>query len=408
MPARLGTRFRWLLGSSFAANVSDGIALAAGPLLVASQTRDPFLVASAVLLQRLPWLLFGLHAGVVADRLNRRTLVIGANIARIAVLTVLAATILTDTVDVTVVLVALFLLGTAETLVDTATDTLLPMVVDHADIGIANARVMAGFLTLNQLVAPPIGALLFTVGIAVPFLTQVGLLALAAGLVGRMGAIPTTAPEVHAERGVGVGVVAEIVSGLRWTMHHPPVRTLALTIVSFNVTFGAAFAVMVLYAMDRLGLGDLGFGLLTSASAVGGVFGAAAYGALEARFSAATLMRAGLVVETTTHLLLAITTSPAVAMTVMFVFGVHIAVWGTTQRTTRQRAVPTELQGRIGGVYRTGMQAGLIVGAALGGVIARGWGITAPFWFAFVGSAVLLVALWRQLGSIVDRAPASA
>jgi MFS family permease len=398
-PGRLGSGFRWLIASSFAANTSDGIALAAGPLLVASQTRDPFLVAAAVLLQRLPWLLFGLHAGVVADRLNRRVVVVGADLARIVILGVLATTIVTGTVNVTVVLVSLFLLGTAETLVDTATDALLPMLVDDADIGIANARVTAGHITLNQLVAPPVGAFLFTVGMATPFLAQIGLLALAAGLVTRMGPIPTTEPTAAGET---EGVLSEIVDGLRWTIRHPPVRTLALTIVSFNVTFGAAFAVMVLYADERLGLGEVGFGLLTSASAIGGVAGAAAYGSLEARFDAATLMRAGLIVETLTHLLFAVTTSPVVAMAVMFGFGFHIAIWGTTQRTTRQRAVPLELQGRIGGVYRTGMQAGLIVGAALGGIIARHWGITAPFWFAFVGSAFLVVALWRELGLIAS------
>jgi len=68
-PARLGRSFRWLLASSWVSNIGDGIGLAAGPLLVASQTHDPLLVALATLLQRLPWLLFGLHAGVVADRL---------------------------------------------------------------------------------------------------------------------------------------------------------------------------------------------------------------------------------------------------------------------------------------------------------------------------------------------------
>ena len=76
LPARMGTPFRWLVGSSWTSNLGDGIALAAGPLLVASQTSDPFLVAMAGLLQRLPWLLFGLYAGVLADRVDRRRLVV--------------------------------------------------------------------------------------------------------------------------------------------------------------------------------------------------------------------------------------------------------------------------------------------------------------------------------------------
>ena len=71
-PPRMGVGFRWLLASSWTSNLGDGIGLAAGPLLVASQTRNPVLVAMAALLQRLPWLLFGLWAGAIADRVDRR------------------------------------------------------------------------------------------------------------------------------------------------------------------------------------------------------------------------------------------------------------------------------------------------------------------------------------------------
>jgi hypothetical protein len=71
LPGRLGSRFRWLAVSSWVADLGDGFALAAGPLLIASQSRHPTLVALGVLLQRLPWLLFGLLSGVTADRLNR-------------------------------------------------------------------------------------------------------------------------------------------------------------------------------------------------------------------------------------------------------------------------------------------------------------------------------------------------
>ena len=74
-PTRLGTSFRWLLGSSWVSNIGDGVMIAAGPLLVASETRDPLLVALAAVLQYLPWLVFGLFAGVVADRVDRRRLV---------------------------------------------------------------------------------------------------------------------------------------------------------------------------------------------------------------------------------------------------------------------------------------------------------------------------------------------
>ena len=54
----------------------------------------------------------------------------------------------------------------------------------------------------------------------------------------------------------------------------------------------------------------------------------------------------------------------------------------------------------FGGVYITGVVGGLVVGSVVGGVVARIWGVTGPFWFAFVGSVLILTAMWRQLGHI--------
>ncbi len=66
----------------------------------------------------------------------------------------------------------------------------------------------------------------------------------------------------------------------------------------------------------------------------------------------------------------------------------------------RQRAVPDELLGRVGGVYRVAIVGGMVVGTPLGGLLAKAYGITAPFWFAFVGSALLVAILWRQFDHI--------
>jgi predicted MFS family arabinose efflux permease len=181
---------------------------------------------------------------------------------------------------------------------------------------------------------------------------------------------------------------------------HPPVRTLTITIVAFNVTFGAAWSVLVLYATERLGLGEIGFGLLTTVGAVGGVLGSWSYGLIERHVSLADIMRVGLIIETLTHLILAVTTVPAIAMAVFFVFGAHAAVWGTTATSIRHRAVPTEFQGRVGSVYMMGVQGGIVVGSAVGGIVARIWGVTGPFWFAFFGSALILSVIWRPLAQI--------
>ena len=393
-PSRLGRRFRWLLASSWFTNIGDGIALAAGPLLVASQTRDPLLVASAVFLQGLPWLLFGLYAGVVADRHDRRLIVVAVDVGRACVLAFLSLTIVTGSVSVALVLAAMFVLGTAETFADTTTSTLLPMLVDSADLGVGNARLMVGQITANQLAGPPIGAGLFAIGSAWPFATQATCMAFGAILVSRISAARPPREEArHRTR-------HQIADGMRWLWNHRPVRTLTITIVAFNVTFGAAWSVLVLYATERLGLGAVGFGLITTAGAVGGVLGSWFYGWIERRVSLADIMRVGLVIETFTHLTLALTTVPVVALAVFFVFGAHAAIWGTTATSVRQRAVPTAFQGRVASVYMMGVQGGIVVGSAVGGIVARIWGVTGPFWFAFVGSAVILAAIWRELANI--------
>jgi predicted MFS family arabinose efflux permease len=124
------------------------------------------------------------------------------------------------------------------------------------------------------------------------------------------------------------------------------------------------------------------------------------YGRLERRFSLGDIMRVGLIIETLTHLSLALTTVPAVALATLVVFGAHAFVWGTTSTVVRQRAVPDALLGRVSGVYRVAIVGGLVIGTPLGGLLATAYGITAPFWFGFFGSAILVAVLWRQFDLI--------
>ncbi|MEY2470037.1 MAG: hypothetical protein QOF21_2735, partial [Actinomycetota bacterium] len=391
VPSRLGVSFRWLLGSSWIGNLGDGIELAAGPLLVASETRDPFLVALAVVLQRLPWLVFGLLAGVAADRFDRRRLVFAGHAVRAGLLAILTATIALDQVNIAVILVTMFILGTAEVFADTTSTTLLPMMIDKRDLPIANARFMTSFVTVNQLAGPPLGAALFAFGAVVPFAVQGACMVASAFAISRV-----RLPAHGVDRAERSHVLREIADGMRWLKGDAAVRTLAITIVTFNVTFGAAFSVLVLYAIERLKAGEVGFGLLTTATAIGGLVATGLYGWLASRVSLGNLMRAGLIIETLTHLALALTTTLWVALGIMLVFGAHAFVWGTTSTSVRQRAVPMELQGRVSSVYLIGVQGGIVVGSVIGGLIAGALGVVAPFWFAFVGSAVLVVVMWRQ------------
>lgn len=387
-----------MVASSWTSNLGDGFALAAGPLLVASLTRDPTLVALATLLQRLPWLLFAVLAGVLADQRNRAAIVATADLLRTALLAVLALLIITGRVNIEFVLVAMLLLGTAEVFSNTASATLMPLLVHRNDLTLANARLQAGFVAVFQLVGPPLGAALFALSIPSPFVGQavlVGVGALLITQVRRSALVP---------RSSSVGRVGtEIVEGFRWVRRNGAVRTLVLTVLTFNITYGAAWSVLVLYARERLGMNAVGFGLLTTAMAVGGIAGVSAYGWITNRVSLFNVMRAGLIIETFTHLALALTTQPGVALGIMVAFGAHAFIWGTTSVTVRQRAVPHGLQGRVASINNLASFAGLVIGSAIGGPVAARWGITAPFWFAFVGSGAFVILMWRELGHIAHQ-----
>jgi MFS family permease len=392
-PPQLGRDFRWLWSSSTVSNLGDGILLSAGPLLVTTITREPIAVAAATFLQLLPWVVFGIPGGALIDRVDRRRLSVAMNVARAVVLLALAVTVLTGTLSLWLLLGCLFVLGTAEMFADNAGSALIATSVPKEHLGLANSRMAGTRIIANELAGPPIGAFLFAAGMSVPFGVDAICALASAVLIARIA----TPPQLPREP---THIRHDIADGIRWLWHHPPVRALALTIFAFNVTFGAAMAIYVLYATERLGLSEFGYGLLITVGAIGGLIGSAAYPRLERRFALATLMRVGLMLETLTHLILATTTSALVAAATMTLFGIHAVVWGTTSTTVRQRAVPAVLLGRVTSVYMIGNIGGTLIGTILGGIIAQRFGITAPFWFGFVGSALLLIAIWRTLDDI--------
>lgn len=395
-PRALGRDFRWLWSASTVSNIGDGLLISAGPLLVTTITREPFAVALATLMQFLPWVVFGIPGGALIDRVDRRRLSVVVNVARAVVLGVLAATIVTGTVSLPIVLGSLFVLGTAEMFADNTGSALLATAVPKEHLGVANSRLSGSRILANDLAGPPLGALLFGVGMAIPFGVDAICALAAAILVGRIAATPPPDPATVERRHLR----HEIADGVRWLWHHPPVRALAITIFLFNITFWAPYSLYVLYASERLGLDEFGYGVLITAGALGGLAGSIAYPALERRFALATLMRVGLLLETVTHLILAVSTSAVVVGATMTLFGIHAVVWGTTSTTVRQRAVPTAFMGRVTSVYMLGNVGGGALGAVLGGLIAQRFGIVAAFWFGFIGSAILLLAVWRTLDAI--------
>jgi len=392
----LGAGFRRLWLATTVSNIGDGVTAVATPLLVASLTSDPGLVAGAVFVTQLPWLLFALISGAYADRWDRRRVIVSVNGLRCAILAGLAAAVATGTVSIPLLYLAGFLLGCLETLVDSASEAILPAIVADAQLERANSWLMVPFLVGNQMAAKPLGAYLFVAGAAIPFGVDAVSFLIAALLMAALRLPVAPSPHAPSPRR---NLPREIAEGLRGLWSRPILRTMALCLCAGNVLFCAAFASFVLYCRDRLGLTEVGFGTLLSIWAAGGLAGTLLAPRLRARFGSGTLLRAGLVLEAVTHAVLAFTRTPTVAAAILVLFGVHTMVWGVLIVSLRQRLVPDRLRGRIGSVFSLLNLGGAAVGTLIGGFVARATDLVTPFWLAAAGMAVLTAVVWPQFGN---------
>jgi len=368
--------------------------MVAGPLLVASLTRDPVLVAGIAFAQQLPWLLFSLISGALVDRLDRRWVMWTVDGFRTVLLGFLGLAVLLDFVNIPLLYVVFFLMGTAETLFDTASVSILPAVVPSENLEKANGRLFGAQIVSNQLAAPPLGGFLFAVAASVPFILDAGTYAAAAVLVLFMRG------KFKAERQEGMPPTtmrAEISEGLRWLWGNRLLRTLAISLGIMNLTSTATISIFVLFAQERLGLGSVGYGVLFTSIAIGGVAGSLLAEHLVGWLGAGTTMRMGLLIEAVTAGVIALSREPLVVGAMLALFGFHAIVWNVITISLRQQIIPERLLGRVNSVYRLLGLGGMSLGALLGGVLARGFGLTAPFWFSSLSVAILAVIVWRIL-----------
>jgi len=390
--ARLGADFTKLWTASAAANLGDGVTMVAGPLLVSTISDDPAAVAGAAFAGQLPWLLFALISGAWSDRLDRRRLVAAVNVVRALAIGVLALSIAQGFVSVALVYAVFFVLGTGETLADTASAAFVPAIVPAERLPTANSLLSATFTVINQFLAKPFGAWLFTLAAALPFGLNAASFLASAVLVLRLRSVPP--PVVSVARRT---LRADIAEGLRFLWGHRLLRTLAVTMAFGNVVFCAAFAIFVLYSRSVLGLSSVGYGVLLTAFAVGGLLGTVIAPWLLRVAGATVLLRVGLLIEVALHATLAATSSPWLAGAVIVVFSVHAVVWGVVVTTIRQRTVPPAMYGRATSVYSLLDLGGAALGSLLGGLVAQSYGLLATFWTAAAAMTVVAAAAWRPL-----------
>ncbi len=403
--ARLGPRFARLWTASTTSALGSGLATIAAPLYVASRTHSPLIVSGATGVAWLPWLLFALPGGVLVDRVDRRRLMVAIDWTRVAAMLVLATAILARHGSLALLYAVVFVINTGEIVFRSASQAMIPAVVPRARLERANGWLIGGTTLMQGMLAGPLAGLMFAAAACIPFFVNAGTYVASAVLIASVagtyrsplrGAVDCGGGEAHALRSVR----AQIAEGFRWLMGQRLLRTMAILIGLLNVTLTAATAVLVLLARERLGLGSVGYGLLFTALAAGGILGSVVGDRLIKRVTATWTIRIGLLIEAGMHLALATSRNAYFIGFAFFVFGVHGALWSIVGASLRQRLTPPEMLGRVGSTTLFVAAGGNCVGALLGGVVAAAFGITAPYWIGFVVAVIVSAATWR----VFDRA----
>jgi MFS family permease len=390
-PARLGPAFTRLWAASAIANTGDGVFVVALPLLAESLTRDPLLFAGVTVANRLPWMLFALHAGAIADRFDRRRVMWIANAARALAVAGLGAAVLGDVASIWLLYAVGFGLGLAETLFDTASQALLPALVRRDQLEDANGKLVAAEIVTNQFLGPPLGGFLFGIAAALPILLDAGTFAVSAGLIASLGGMVAARPRpTRADRRP---MRTDIAEGLRWLRGHRLLRALAVLLGAMNGTHVMVFAVFPLYAVGEgsvLGLGSFGFGVLLTASAVGSGIGSLLSARLVRRLGRGAVLWSTLVASVLVPIAIALTSSAVVVGATFAVFGLSVVLWNVVTVSLRQTIIPDELLGRVNSVYRFLGWGSMPLGSLAGGLVASAIGVRGTF---LVAGAVMAVAI---------------
>jgi MFS family permease len=452
MGAGLGARYWKLWTASTISNLGDGTSTIAYPWLATVLTRDPLLIAGVGVASRLPWLLFSLHAGAIVDRSDRRRLMITMNLARTGITAVVVAMILLDAMSIPALYLAAVLLGCAEVLYDNSAQTIMPRLVAPDRLERANGNLWGAEQVTNQFIGPPLGGLLIGIGLAVPFILDTVTFAAAAlllVLIGgtyRAGTDPdmtgrdttgpdttgpdttgpdttgpdstgpdTTGPDSTGPEKAGPGnpeerrrpMRAEIAEGFRWLWGHELLRTLAIVLGIINLAATLAFATFVLFVQEVLDLGPAGFGLLSTATAVGAVLGSALTANVTKRIGPGacliTTLAAGIIVP----LVIGVTSSAIVVGVVSVAYGFTVVLWNVITVSLRQSIIPDHLLGRVNSVYRFFGWGGLPIGALVGGALVsliepfggRELALRSPFLVCAGIHLVVLVAIGSRLST---------
>lgn len=411
----LGRNYRRLFAASTISNLGDGIGVIAYPWLATAITRDPFLIALVAVVQRLPWLLFSLPAGVITDRYERRKLMVWSNVARTFLALAVAFIVLgaqgslpdvdlltdpdlvldTDVGLYVILLVATMLFGIAEVIHDNAAQTFMPAIVNTDQLEKANGRLWSTEMIANTFAGPPLGALLIAFAFSLPFFVDSVTFAVAALLVWLISVPNRTAPPAIEDRRPWKTEMAE---GFRWLWNHHFLRYLAIILGLLNAIGSITFAAMVLFAQEILGTSATEFALLNTGGAVGGIVGGWTASAISKRIGTGPSLYLTLIGGGITSLVIGFSGWWPVVWLMFAIYMGLGTVWNVITVSLRQTIIPDELLGRVNSVYRFFAWGMIPIGSLIGGLMVVGVDAVASrelaLRFPWFAAAALHVALF--------------
>lgn len=370
--------------------LGDGVRVTALPLLAASLSSSPSQVAAVSAAASLPWLVFGLPAGVLVDRVARAPLMTLLQTVRGVAGALAVAGVLTGRIGIVALVVLAALLGACEVIFDLASQALLPELVAAGSLQWANGRLVSAEVTAFEFVGPLLGGVLFEVTAALPFAVDAATF-FASGLLLAMmlrAATPRAAAQpFDTAREPGAG---QMLDGLRWFARSPLLRTLTLLTTSINLGAGGFYAVLVLFARDELALGPAGYGVLIAVSALGSLAaGSVAEKVGSGRARQSVCLWIAPVVALCFGLVAAIPDRLVVGGA-MVTFGLVVSLFNIVTVSLRQAITPRDMLGRVLSVHRVVCWGALPVGAVIAGAVASGPGLR----WAVAACAAAVVVSW--------------
>lgn len=368
--------FRHLFLAHAISRAGDAFNTIALVVLVFRLTGSGVGVAGAVMFEVAPVLLLGPIAGLAADRLPRRRLMIAADLFRAVV--ALALVFAADNLGVAYAVA--FGLSAGAVLFNPAAGSLLPEVVGEEDLVTANSAMWSVAVIAQIAIAPLAGLVIARFGVEVAFAVNAATFGASALLLVGLRAGRTPA-DIVARGWSGA------LDGFRAVRSSPLLSRLALVQVFASLSAGATSGLLVVLADRWLDIGPSGFGLLLGAIGAG-----AALGPLLLRRS----IRPGdkrwlfgpFAVRSGVDLTLAAVANPAVAGGALVVYGMSTSTGMIAYQSTLQTAVPRDIRGRAFAFYDVLWNTARLVSLAVGGIVAE----LADVRVVYLASALLLAA----------------